>query len=840
MNLTDSKPGSTSFQVSLPQVSQRSGPISCYQVIVVKMNKGETLEALSGRLGEPNDILTSSAEEEGKTVPYVAMAFSGGNIESDPITVGKGEDCTDSCCRVGVVDGAPEPGNKELSPGTVYTTVIRAHVDTSQGRRRKRAISQAHTSSSYSKPVTTDAVSSQAGAIVGGILAAVAVLCIVGVGLFFYRRRLAGKDDNPLRIPRRPPTTRRTAKEDDTQLGAIGGMEEEAVEVKKSPAPKHKPKPHRPSRRGGASPSLDLRQPIPIQRLEREFARRHANDDQLFVEEYSSLPKPFGREHAEAYYNEENASRNKFRNIIAYDRGLVRLTPIEGVPGSGYIHASYMDGYQEKNKFIAAQGPMDNTIDDFWRMIWETGSTAIVMVTNLEENGKKKCSQYWPKSGEKTYASDLVVRLEDTVKMVDHVTRTLLLRKAGERRVRKVTHFHFIGWPDFGLPKSPMGLLKFHKTVMSALTPRDRPIVVHCSAGVGRTGTFITVDAMLDMIRAEGKVDVFGFVEQMRQNRSFMVQTEGQYVFIFKAILEYYLYGDTETEVSNIHRYMQNLKKEDPQTGKTGLETEFGKLTRIPVDKANMRSGNLPENLSKNRVLQVLPYDTTRVFLQQKPGVKGADYINASFIDGYNMKDAYIATQGPLDRTVEDFWRMVWEWNSCSIVMITEIKEKGQNKCAMYWPEEGSQAFGDYTVSLQDQTDYQDYTLRTLHLTKGQGGQTRTVQQFHFHGWPEVGIPDNAAGMIDLIGQVQKQQQHSGNGPITVHCSAGAGRTGAFCAISTVLERVKAEGVCDVFQVVKTLRLQRPHMVQTLDQYQFCYQAVVEYLDSFDHYANFR
>ncbi|XP_066299471.1 receptor-type tyrosine-protein phosphatase alpha-like [Branchiostoma lanceolatum] len=504
-----------------------------------------------------------------------------------------------------------------------------------------------------------------------------------------------------------------------------------------------------------------------------------------------------------------------------------------------------MDGYKEPDKFIASQAPMDNTIADFWRMIWETGSTAIVMVTNLEEKGKKKCSQYWPDSGDKTYNPGgaygvLNVKLEEAVPMVDHVTRVFLLSKARERRVRKVTHFHFIGWPDFGLPKSPTGLLKFRKTVMSSLTSSDRPIVVHCSAGVGRTGTFITVDAMLDMIKEEGKVDVFGFVEKMRQNRSFMVQTEAQYVFIFKALLEDYLYGDTETDVANIHRYMGKLNTENPETHKTGFETEFEKLTRISVDKANMRSGNLPENLSKNRVLQVLPYDTTRVFLQQKPGVKGADYINASFIDGYNMKDAYIATQGPLDRTVEDFWRMVWEWNSCSIVMLTELKEKSQSKCVMYWPEDGSQSFGDFTVSLSDQTDYPDYTLRTLHLRKGQGGSTRTVQQFHFHGWPEVGIPDNAAGMIDLIGQVQKQQQHSGNGPITVHCSAGAGRTGAFCAISTVLERVKAEGICDVFQVVKTLRMQRPHMVQTLDQYQFCYQAVVEYLDSFDHYANFR
>eukprot|EP00058_Branchiostoma_floridae_P025608 XP_002611098.1 hypothetical protein BRAFLDRAFT_206063 [Branchiostoma floridae] len=532
------------------------------------------------------------------------------------------------------------------------------------------------------------------------------------------------------------------------------------------------------------------------------------------------------------------------------DNGLVTLTPIEGVPGSGYIHASYIDGYREERKYIAAQGPMDNTIDDFWRMIWETGSTAIVMVTNLEEKGKKKCSQYWPDSGEQLYAADsedggITVTLAETVPMVDYVTRVLLIRKVwiwpdGDMKSRKVSHFHFTGWPDFGLPRSPMGLLKFRKTVTSTLTADSRPIVVHCSAGVGRTGTFITIDAMLDMIKEEQKVDVFGFVSEMRQNRSNMVQTAAQYVFIFKALLEQHLYGDTETEVTNIHRYMQNLRTVDPETGKTGIEAEFQKLIRIPIDKANMRSGNLPENLSKNRVLQVLPYDTSRVILQPKLGVKGGDYINASFIDGYRQKDAYIATQGPLDRTVEDFWRMVWEWNSCSIVMITGLWEKSQYKCAMYWPDEGLQSYGDLTVTLEETTGFPEYTLRTFSLRSHKDDTNRTVQQFHFHGWPEVGIPDNAAGMIDLIGQVQKQQQHSGNGPITVHCSSGAGRTGAFCAISTVLERVKAEGVCDVFQVVKTLRLQRPHMVQTLEQYQFCYQAVVEYLDSFDHYANFR
>ncbi|XP_035698390.1 receptor-type tyrosine-protein phosphatase F-like [Branchiostoma floridae] len=840
VNTVDPSATSTSFTMTLPDISSRNGPISCYHVIVVPMEGGESLAQLSTRMGAPDVILTPNALPPGRTTPYIALAFSGNSYVSGDVTIGSGDECTDPCCQVGAVEGAQQPGNRQLSPGSAYTATVRAYVGA--GNRRKRATSQAQKSSAYITPVTTSGISgnqeqgSPVGGIVGGIVAAVVIISAAVVGLVFYRRRQAAKENDL--VP--PPLPPRWHAGEEEEMGVVGPatLDDEAPVAKPKPLLSIK------RRKFSSKKDLDFRQPIPIEKLEREFNRRHAHDDQLFTQEYQSLPAPFGRERAEAYYNQENASRNRFKNIIAYDNGLVTLTPIEGVPGSGYIHASYIDGYREERKYIAAQGPMDNTIDDFWRMIWETGSTAIVMVTNLEEKGKKKCSQYWPDSGEQLYAADsedggITVTLAETVPMVDYVTRVLLIRKS-DMKSRKVSHFHFTGWPDFGLPRSPMGLLKFRKTVTSTLTADSRPIVVHCSAGVGRTGTFITIDAMLDMIKEEQKVDVFGFVSDMRQNRSNMVQTAAQYVFIFKALLEQHLYGDTETEVTNIHRYMQNLRTVDPETGKTGIEAEFQKLIRIPIDKANMRSGNLPENLSKNRVLQVLPYDTSRVILQPKLGVKGGDYINASFIDGYRQKDAYIATQGPLDRTVEDFWRMVWEWNSCSIVMITGLWEKSQYKCAMYWPDEGLQSYGDLTVTLEETTGFPEYTLRTFSLRSHKDDTNRTVQQFHFHGWPEVGIPDNAAGMIDLIGQVQKQQQHSGNGPITVHCSSGAGRTGAFCAISTVLERVKAEGVCDVFQVVKTLRLQRPHMVQTLEQYQFCYQAVVEYLDSFDHYANFR
>ncbi|EMP42177.1 Receptor-type tyrosine-protein phosphatase epsilon [Chelonia mydas] len=434
------------------------------------------------------------------------------------------------------------------------------------------------------------------------------------------------------------------------------------------------------------------------------------------------------------------------------------------------------NGYKEKNKFIAAQGPKQETVNDFWRMIWEQKSAIIVMLTNLKERKEDKCYQYWPDQGCWTYGN-IRVSVEDSIVLVDYTIRKFCIQSQlhdGSKVPRLVTQLHFTSWPDFGVPFTPIGMLKFLKKVKTLNPSHAGPIVVHCSAGVGRTGTFIVIDAILDMMHAEQRVDVFEFVTRIRNQRPQMVQTDMQYSFIYQALLEYYLYGDTELDVSSLEKHLQASHTTTPHLVKTGLEEEFKKLTNVRIMKENMRTGNLPANMKKARVIQIIPYDFNRVILSMKRGQEYTDYINASFIDGYRQKDYFIATQGPLPHTVEDFWRMVWEWKCHTIVMLTEVQEREQEK------------------------------------------QSRLVRQFHFHGWPEIGISAEGKGMIDLIAAVQKQQQQTGNHPITVHCSAGAGRTGTFIALSNVLERVKAEGLLDVFQAVKSLRMQRPHMVQTL------------------------
>uniref|UniRef100_A0A8C7UHR5 Receptor-type tyrosine-protein phosphatase epsilon n=1 Tax=Oncorhynchus mykiss TaxID=8022 RepID=A0A8C7UHR5_ONCMY len=578
------------------------------------------------------------------------------------------------------------------------------------------------------------------------------------------------------------------------------------------------------------SPSPSKRYfPIPLDSLEDQFRICSADDCKLFREEF----------------NVGSFSYNTYTilSLLTFstdDHSRVLLTQIDGYSCTDYINASYIDVTCHS---LFSIGPMHDTVADFWRMVWEQKTATIVMLTNLKERKEDKCYQYWPDQGCWMYGN-MRVAAEDFTVLVDYTMRKFCVQYVsgsdGPRAPCLVTQLHFTNWPDFGVPFSPIGMLKFLKKVKTVNPSYAGPIVVHCSAGVGRTGTFIVIDAMIDMMHVEQRLDVFGFVTRIREQRSQLVQTDMQYSFIYQALLEYYLYGDTELDVSSLEGHLQKLHNTRAPLERLGLEEEFRKLTNVRIMKENMRTGNLPANMKKNRVLQIIPYDFNRVILSMKRGQEFTDYINASFIDGYRQKDYFIATQGPLSHTVEDFWRMVWEYRCHSIVMLTELKEREQDKCFQYWPAEGTATFEDYTLELKGDALCDTFTLKDMVLTYGPEKQSRHVRHFHFHGWPEIGIPAEGKGMIDIIASVQRQQQQSGNHPIIVHCSAGAGRTGTFIALSNILERVKAEGLLDVFQTVKSLRMKRPHMVQTVEQYDFCYRVVQDFVDIFSDYANFK
>ncbi|XP_047445258.1 receptor-type tyrosine-protein phosphatase F isoform X13 [Mugil cephalus] len=584
------------------------------------------------------------------------------------------------------------------------------------------------------------------------------------------------------------------------------------------------------------TPGMREHPPIPVVDLADHIERLKANDGLRFSQEYESIDP--GQQFTWENSNMEvNKPKNRYANVIAYDHSRVVLTSVDAVPGSDYINANYIDGYRKQNAYIATQGPLPETLSDFWRMVWEQRSSTIVMMTRLEEKSRVKCDQYWPSRGTETYGMIQVTML-DTVELATYSVRTFALYKNGSSEKREVRQFQFMAWPDHGVPEYPTPILAFLRRVKACNPPDAGPMVVHCSAGVGRTGCFIVIDAMLERMKHEKSVDIYGHVTCMRAQRNYMVQTEDQYIFIHEALLEAATCGNTEVPARNLYAHIQKLTQPPSGETVTAMELEFKRLANSKAHTSRFISANLPCNKFKNRLVNIMPFESTRVCLQPIRGVEGSDYINASCIDGYRQQKAYLATQGPLAETTEDFWRMLWEHNSTIVVMLTKLREMGREKCHQYWPAERSARYQYFVVDPMAEYNMPQYILREFKVTDARDGQSRTIRQFQFTDWPEQGVPKTGEGFIDFIGQVHKTKEQFGqDGPITVHCSAGVGRTGVFITLSIVLERMRYEGVVDLFQTVKTLRTQRPAMVQTEDQYQLCYRAALEYLGSFDHYA---
>nr|KAF6332083.1 protein tyrosine phosphatase receptor type D [Pipistrellus kuhlii] len=710
--------------------------------------------------------------------------------------------------------------NKQLQSGQEYVFFVLAVMEHAESRM--------YATSPYSDPVVSMDLDPQPITdeeegliwVVGPVLAVVFIICIV-IAILLYKRKRAESDSRKSSIPnsKEVPSHHPT---DPVELRRLN-FQTPGSDDSGYPGNLH-------------SSSMASHPPIPILELADHIERLKANDNLKFSQEYESIDpgQQFTWEHSNL---EVNKPKNRYANVIAYDHSRVLLSAIEGIPGSDYVNANYIDGYRKQNAYIATQGSLPETFGDFWRMIWEQRSATVVMMTKLEERSRVKCDQYWPSRGTETHGL-VQVTLLDTVELATYCVRTFALYKNGSSEKREVRQFQFTAWPDHGVPEHPTPFLAFLRRVKTCNPPDAGPMVVHCSAGVGRTGCFIVIDAMLERIKHEKTVDIYGHVTLMRAQRNYMVQTEDQYIFIHDALLEAVTCGNTEVPARNLYAYIQKLTQIETGENVTGMELEFKRLASSKAHTSRFISANLPCNKFKNRLVNIMPYETTRVCLQPIRGVEGSDYINASFIDGYRQQKAYIATQGPLAETTEDFWRMLWEHNSTIVVMLTKLREMGREKCHQYWPAERSARYQYFVVDPMAEYNMPQYILREFKVTDARDGQSRTVRQFQFTDWPEQGVPKSGEGFIDFIGQVHKTKEQFGqDGPISVHCSAGVGRTGVFITLSIVLERMRYEGVVDIFQTVKMLRTQRPAMVQTEDQYQFCYRASLEYLGSFDHYA---
>ncbi|XP_030645199.1 receptor-type tyrosine-protein phosphatase U [Chanos chanos] len=532
--------------------------------------------------------------------------------------------------------------------------------------------------------------------------------------------------------------------------------------------------------------------------------------------------------------------KGRHDSLLGHDRHRVKLHSLLADPNSDYVNANYIDirinreGYQRSNHFIATQGPKQDMIYDFWRMVWQENCYSIVMITKLVEVGRMKCCKYWPDDSE--LYGDIKITLLKTETLAEYTVRTFAMERRGYPAQHEVCQFHFTSWPEHGVPYHATGLLAFLRRVKASTPPDAGPVVVHCSMGAGRTGCYIVLDVMLDMAECEGVVDIYNCVKTLCSRRINMIQTEEQYVFIHEAILEACLCGETAIPVSEFALTYKDLLRVDSQSNSSQLREEFQTLNSVTphLDVEECSVSLLPRNREKNRSMDVLPPDRALAFLITNDGDSN-NYINAALADSFHRQAAFVVTPHPLPGTTADFWRLVFDYGCTSVVMLNQLNQSNSAwPCLQYWPETGMQQFGPMTVELLSRSTDDDVIIRLFrvnNITRLQEGHL-VVRHFQFLRWSAYrDIPDSKKAFLTLLAQVHKWQRECGEGRTVVHCLNGGGRSGTFCACTMILEMIRHQSVVDVFYAVKTLRNSKPNMVETMEQYKFCYDLALEYLD---------
>ncbi|MBN3282999.1 PTPRC phosphatase, partial [Polyodon spathula] len=319
------------------------------------------------------------------------------------------------------------------------------------------------------------------------------------------------------------------------------------------------------------------------------------------------------------------------------------------------------------------------------------------------------------------------------------------------------------------------------------------------SAGVGRTGTYIGIDAMIEGLEAEGRVDVYGYVVRLRRQRCLMVQVEAQYILIHQALLEHNQFGETELALSELHSSLNTLKERDSPTEPSLLEAEF---QRLPTYR-NWRLqtvGKHEDNANKNRYSTVVPYDYNRVPIKLEDEMSqdsdheedteessdeesdcedSTKYINASYINGYWSKRSLIATQGPLPNTIADFWHIIFQKKVKVIAMLTDCKEGDKDYCASYWEDE-KKLYGEIEVQVTDCNKASGYTIRAIEIRHTKRKETRKVYQYYYHMWSGLDLPKSSQELVAVIKSIQQKippksghdkSKQDKNVPLVVHCN---------------------------------------------------------------------
>jgi protein tyrosine phosphatase len=544
-----------------------------------------------------------------------------------------------------------------------------------------------------------------------------------------------------------------------------------------------------------------------------------------------------------------NIEKNQNPRVVPYDFNRVVLDPEEGNIDTDYVNASYVDSLVKPKAYIVSQGPTENTMPDFWGMVWQERASCIVMVTRTFDFIRVMCVQYWPaaKNREEVYGG-VGITVEHEEQLANFMIRTIKLRRGMEER--KVIQFHYTEWPCHSNPFSN-ALLEFRRRVRQVMNQhpdtQDGPVIVHCNDGAGRSGVYCAIDANIELCEEDGVFDVYGYLKKMRGFRRGLVETLDQYKFIYDTLEEYCRGIDSRFPVAELANKIKEKTVKDKKLKKNVYALEYSLICnqtpRFTI--GDCAAGHRADNRDKNRNVLIVPPDNFRPYITSFQGNNCTDYINAVFVDGYTHPREYIVTEWPVVSTCSDLWSLVYD-HDCSAVVVLCNPTPGSYPS--FWPEnQKSKKYGQvFTVEYVSHNHYPNIRSWIFKINKkivsltelmaGVKAPSKTCQLFQLMCWPQgYKVPTSTNALVELMNMVERWRQRTDYGPVVVVSQDGISRCGVYCAANACIEQVIQHGEVDVFQAVKTVRRHRPQLVENLTEYKYCYDLVLHYVLHYLH-----
>ncbi|XP_070795994.1 receptor-type tyrosine-protein phosphatase V-like [Pituophis catenifer annectens] len=574
--------------------------------------------------------------------------------------------------------------------------------------------------------------------------------------------------------------------------------------------------------------------PIPLQSFRQYYETRTANSNNGFFQDFEEL-KEVGKEQSKTEAEvPANAIKNRYPHVLPYDYSRVKLSLLDEQPHSDYINANFVPGYSSPQEFIATQGPLKKTLDDFWRLVWEQNICTIVMLTVGMENGRVLCEYYWPTDISPVSSGEISIHLLAQNFADEWTTREFKLQHKALNMERRLSHLHYTAWPNHGIPESTISMIAFIELVRAHMQSVNEcgPILVHGSAGVGRTGTFIALDRLLQQLKHEKLVDIFNTVYSLRMNRHCMIETLGQYIFLHSCILEKIsedpLIGLSEiSHPVSLKSFVQHHAKNSSQSNAGFLKEYEQMLLEVAKEEINSAippSVNQQINLSSSKI----PYDRSKVKFLPLDRDPFSDLAHVWFIPGCNSAKDYIAIEGPDKLALEEFWGLIWERGVHTIITLLPRQMNSPAPDKSCWPSEGEPVCTEMlTIQQGPEKIISGWPCVQLRLKYEKKAKERVLQQFRFPlgEGEELPDPEVLVGFLTVVRQLVPYRKRTS--PLVLHCSSGGvGQMGILIALDTLLQQLKGEKNVDVYGVVLRLVRSCCLMTPSLDKYIYLYECI--------------